>query len=98
MSHPLAKNPWQLIFFFIYLSCNRSKDPVTGLMVYFSCRSLDLSSPQQVFSFPNVGSFLHALAYTPGKRDQQLLVSVPKDTGKVGWKKLPKFLNGSRWI
>ena len=30
-------------------------------------------------------------------RDHRLLVSLPKDTGKCGVKKLPKFRNGGRW-
>ena len=45
------------------------------------------------------GLFLSVpLPWTPGRRDQQFLLSLPKDTGKVGWTKLPKFWNGRRWF
>ena len=41
--------------------------------------------------------FLLPLAWTPGKRNQRLLVRLLKGTGDVGKTKLPKFQNGGRW-
>ena len=41
-------------------------------------------SPRQVIHLPPVWDILLPLAYTPGRRDQRLLVSLPKDTDKVG--------------
>ena len=53
-------------------------------------------SPQQVTHSPLVWDLLLPLDLTPGRKDQRLLVSLPKDTDKVRCMKLPKFPNGSR--
>ena len=40
----------------------------------------------------------HCGIFFPGRRDQPLLVSFPKDAGKGGKSKLPKFPSGTRDI
>ena len=47
---------------------------------------------------PPVWELLLLLTNTPNRTDIWFLVSIPKDTGKIGWTKLPKFRNGSRWF
>ena len=61
------------------------------LYTMFDQRRLDIidqvehgRSPQQVTHLPPVWDILLPLAYTPDRRDQRRLVSLPKDTGKVG--------------
>ena len=45
---------------------------------------VELWSPRHVTHLPPVWDILLPLAYTPDRRDQRLLVSLPKGTGKVG--------------
>ena len=45
---------------------------------------IELWSPRQVTHVPPVWDILLPLAYTPDRRDQRILVYLPKDTGKVG--------------
>ena len=66
-----------------------SKEPKLEIMHELSF-SLKLVSPLHVTHLPPVGNF-----YFPWHR-HQLLVSSGRQAN-VGWTKLPKFRNGSRW-
>ena len=65
---------------------------VIGLELSFS--RISESTTGYTFT-PCAGSFTSP--YIPDRRDHRLLVSLPKDTGKCGVMKLPKFQNGGRW-
>ena len=72
-----------------------SKQPKLGLtQELFFCRICE-STTGYTFT-PCVGSFT-----SPGidirQKGPPALMSLPKDTGRCGVKKLPKFRNGGRW-
>ena len=61
--------------------------------VYRSCPCLEVISPLQVTHLPPMWDILLPLTKTPDRRDQRVLMYLPKDTGDVRGTKLSKFQN-----